>query len=120
VTVYTQRSTLMKSNMQKAIIQYWEESEEGWGMRPDGATLHKSLEDCQAYIKHYWTVVLKRNRGKGVPHEYSRPAGIPSEIMIPTAIYKKIESNGVRLDEDFFKGYEVESCQVLKKIENGN
>ena len=42
--------------MQKAIIQYWEESEEGWGMRPDGATLHKSLEDCQAYIKHYWTV----------------------------------------------------------------
>ena len=37
-----------------AICQLWEESERGWGCRPDGYSLHKGVETCIAYVTEYW------------------------------------------------------------------
>lgn len=101
--------------MHQAYIQYWEESKVRWGVRPDSATIHKTLEDCQAYIRNYWTVELKRNKGKDTPNEYSRPSGTPSIIHLPPKIYAKITGNGTRLGQDELRDYEVENISILKK-----
>lgn len=75
--------------------QVWEESERGWGCRPDGFSLHATREDVDKYIKEYWTGMPKE-----VPDEYSRPCGEPYEIQITAADYKKTfknKVNGVRI-----------------------
>ena len=52
----------------KAIKQFWEESEAGWGSRPDGYSLHLTEKDRKAYIQKYWDSMPDK-----VPAEYSRP-----------------------------------------------
>ena len=39
--------------MKKVYLQHWEESERGWGIRPDGCSLHLTLEDRKKYIEKY-------------------------------------------------------------------
>lgn len=58
--------------MVSVIVQKWEESELGWGVRPDGYTIHLSEPDRSSFIEDYWG-----NMPKGVPDEYSRPSGSP-------------------------------------------
>lgn len=36
------------------VLDTWTESECYWGTRPDEASLHKSLEDYNAFVKEYW------------------------------------------------------------------
>lgn len=48
----------------------WEESERGWGTRPDGFSVHASAEEMADYVKSYWNGMPDR-----IPDEYSRPAG---------------------------------------------
>lgn len=54
------------------VVQLWEESERGWGVRPDGWSVHLSFEDCTAYIKDY-----TKDRTGPAPAEYDRPRGHP-------------------------------------------
>lgn len=82
------------------IVQEWEESEAGWGVRPDGWTIHKNMEDCKQYSKEFWdrqTKIL----GVEVPPEYTRASGEPFEMEIDSGdeLYcKLLESgkNGIR------------------------
>jgi hypothetical protein len=41
----------------KAWRQDWEESERGWGVRPDGHTLHLSLQDLKTYVHGYTSAI---------------------------------------------------------------
>ena len=59
------------------IVQKWEESERGWGCRPDGYSLHLSEEDRTAYIQKYWKQMPDKT-----PDEYSRPSGTPYEASV--------------------------------------
>lgn len=71
--------------MPNAFCQVWEESEAGWGQRPDGYSVHYSLEDAKEYVKEYLSDQKKYfdSRGvKGTPHEYTRPAGEPYECKL--------------------------------------
>lgn len=52
----------------RVYVQLWEESERGWGCRPDGVSLHKSKADCDEYIEEYW-----EGMPPTAPDEYSRP-----------------------------------------------
>ena len=54
--------------MKTVWCQLWEESEKGWGVRPDGYSLHSNQEDVKKYIKEYWDGMPKQT-----PDEYSRP-----------------------------------------------
>ena len=54
----------------KVLCQQWEESERGWGSRPDGYSLHINESQRLEFIKNYWASVPKE-----VPDEYSRPCG---------------------------------------------
>lgn len=61
----------------RVVVQKWEESERGWGTRPDGYSVHLTDDDRQAYIDEYWASMPDE-----APAEYSRPHGTPYEAEI--------------------------------------
>lgn len=76
-------------------MKEWEESERGWGVRPDGASLHATREDVSAYVTDYWARMPDET-----PDEYSRPAsGAPCLVTVPQEVYDRIAAskNGVRM-----------------------
>lgn len=79
--------------MPTLIVQKWEESERGWGCRPDGYSLHLTEEDRVAYIKAYWDSMPDQ-----APSEYERPDGTPYLWDADAATAKKVRAtkNGLR------------------------
>lgn len=69
------------------LAQDWEESERGWGTRPDGFTLHLTSEAHQAYVKDYY---LRNNNRAVTPDEYTRVCGDPKMVQVSEKIYKKL------------------------------
>lgn len=65
-------------------IQEWEESERGWGVRPDGYTIHLKQQDIQSFLADMRAREAARGV-TGVPDEYSRPSGEPFEALIEDA-----------------------------------
>lgn len=66
-------------------IQEWEESERGWGVRPDGYTIHQREQDIQYFlgeIRATEAQEMARKGQSGTPDEYSRPSGKPFEALI--------------------------------------
>jgi hypothetical protein len=55
------------------VVQKWEESERGWGTRPDGYSVHLTESDRIAFIAEYWA----RMPSGPAPDEYERPDGTP-------------------------------------------
>lgn len=68
-------------------IQNWEESERGWGTRPDGFTVHVSKAQLEAYV-HWYNKTF--NNLSEAPDEYTRASGSPIEIEVSKALYDKI------------------------------
>lgn len=73
--------------------QKWEESESGWGTRPDGYSLHRSESDLAAFIQEYW-----EGMPNGVPAEYSRPCGEPYFVEASAEQFEAVmkSKHGVR------------------------
>ena|SRR6185369_4453947 len=57
------------------VVQLWEESERGWGVRPDGYSIHRTEADRAEYVEGYMTR-QQALLGDAVPDEYTRPAGL--------------------------------------------
>lgn len=64
------------------VLQLWEESERGWGVRPDGCSLHINIVECENYIKSFYS-----DRGDDVPNEYSRTCGKPLYVHVSNVLY---------------------------------
>jgi len=79
-------------NMHTVVGQKWEESEKGWGTRPDGHSIHLSEQHRQQYIKEYWD-----RMPNAVPDEYSRPCTNPYPIDIDEETYQKLILKGGNL-----------------------
>jgi len=79
--------------LRHVIVQKWEESERGWGTRPDGYSLHLTDEDRRAFIKEYWGRMPDE-----APDEYSRPDGTPYRWSADEATHAEVRAsrNGVR------------------------
>ena len=77
-----------------AVCQKWEESERGWGTRPDGYSLHLSQQDKEHYIKTYW-----EGMPDSVPDEYSRPDGTAYQCSVSEEVFEAITKNGGSLRE---------------------
>lgn len=75
------------------ICQQWEESERGWGCRPDGFSLHRTEADRKAFVEAYWARMPNR-----APSEYSRPTGTPYHIPPTPEQLARVEAsaNGAR------------------------
>jgi len=82
--------------MNKVYLQIWEESERGWGVRPDGCSIHLTLKDRNDYIsKIYEGRTLKK-----IPDEYERIVGNPVEVFVSDLVYSEIiGKNTIRLME---------------------
>ena len=65
--------------------QKWEESERGWGTRPDGYSLHLTAEDLKRYIKEYWMEMPD-----AVPDEYSLPDGNSYLTLVKEEVYAEL------------------------------
>lgn len=70
-------------------VQKWEESEAGWGCRPDGFTLHAKKEHIDEFLKDMRAREMKGQPPGYVPEEYSRPCGEPYEAEIEEPALKK-------------------------------
>lgn len=86
--------------------QQWEESERDWGVRPDGYSLHLTIQDLEEFKSVYWS-----RMSEYIPDEYSRPCGQHYECFIDDNIYRDlIESkskHGLRFFERSPKPIEI-------------
>lgn len=78
-----------KVNGRRILYQEWEESERGWGVRPDGYSLHKDEASRKGYIEKYWNGMPDE-----VPDEYSRPCGEPRWIEVDAKTYTAVKRKG--------------------------
>ena len=71
-------------------MQYWEESERGWGVRPDGCSIHESLADHKKFVD---SVYSKRDPNR-VPDEYDRTVDEPFEVEVSEALFAEMAAQG--------------------------
>lgn len=86
----------------------WEESERGWGTRPDGFSFHKSEDDALKFVKDF-----QDRQPKGyVPDEYSRPIGFPKLLEVSVGLVSYVNTYGdCWLDKnraDAYKNYDAQ------------
>lgn len=83
----------MSVTKQVVVVQKWEESERGWGTRPDGFSLHLTDADRQSFIKEYWDRMPDE-----ALDEYSRPDGKPYKAEVDAETFTKVKTskNGIR------------------------
>lgn len=61
------------------ILQRWEESERGWGTRPDGYTLHLTNSDRDKFVEAF---NKKHNNLPEAPESYTRTTGGPQPVSV--------------------------------------
>ena len=70
----------------KAICLGWEESEAGWGTRPDGISIHTTSEEADRYVQAYNDCLHKE-----CPAEYDRPTtGKKIKVEVCDELAKRI------------------------------
>ncbi len=85
--------------MKRAICLAWEESEIGWGVRPEGYSLHLSQEDCNEFVAEYWARMPSK-----IPYAYFRPSGDAYKCAVSEQDFAEISSskNGImRSDRNY-------------------
>jgi hypothetical protein len=77
----------------EVIVQKWEESEAGWGARPDGYSLHLTEDARKAFVSEYWAGMPKE-----VQADYSRTDGTPYKAEVDSETFEKVKAgkNGIR------------------------
>jgi hypothetical protein len=105
VQLPTERSARMNRERQyielgpnPVICQKWEESERGWGTRPDGFSLHLSYGGLAAYIRRHWDSLPDE-----APDEYERPDGTPYPVGVSDAVVEELKAAGG--DQRYYNGY---------------
>lgn len=79
--------------MPVVIVQNWEESERGWGIHPDGFTIHISMEQRAKYVEWFYK---EFNNLPYAPDEYTRTSGDPFPVDVPIAVYNKIAAAALK------------------------
>lgn len=73
--------------MERAYVIEWTEYERGWGQRPDGMSVHATVEDATAYLERTWHARLQ----DPVPDEYSRPdSETPMVVVLQDAVFARV------------------------------
>lgn len=65
--------------------QKWEESERGWGVRPDGFSLHFTAKSLEMYLTEYVSRLPKE-----VPDVYSRTSGTSYTCEVDKELYDRL------------------------------
>ncbi|NCQ51521.1 hypothetical protein GW796_06425 [archaeon] len=92
----------------------WEESERGWGTRPDGFSFHRSVEEAEEYLKDFIS-----KQPKEVPDEYSRPVGKAKLMEVSEDLHEFVmQSGSVWLVPNNPLAYKTYDATHLKKTKN--
>lgn len=87
----------MPNKVHTVFVQNWIERERGWGIRPDGFTIHLNKEHHRAYVDHY----IKTNHNlPEAPDEYTTIDGDPIEIEVDSELYNRIQRASETRRED--------------------
>lgn len=78
-------------------VQNWEESERGWGVRPDGFTVHISKDQLFGYVAWYNKAF---NNLSEAPDEYTRVSGAPIEVEVTEELFDKIKKEAQAKRDD--------------------
>jgi len=78
---------LAKGTPRLVVCQDWEESERGWGVRPDGFTLHLTMDNRDAYVNGYCRTFHTEAQA---PDEYTRVSGDPRLVEADDETYAKL------------------------------
>lgn len=70
--------------MNRIVLQLWEESGRGWGVRPDGCSIHMDLAERDRYVDSIYSA---RRGSDSVPEEYDRIVGMPVEAYIDDTLF---------------------------------
>jgi hypothetical protein len=82
--------------MNRCFFQRWEESERGWGVRPDGCSLHVNSDLYNKYLSD----IYGDRQGKTIPHQYDRIVGGLIECFVSDILFNSLkESKDMRLME---------------------
>lgn len=82
--------------MNRVFLQLWEESERGWGVRPDGCSLHIDNNELDRYVEDIY-----KDRGDNIPNEYERTIGGSIEAFIDNELFTKVSTNkNVRISQN--------------------
>jgi hypothetical protein len=99
--------------MNRCLIQFWEESERNWGVRPDGCSLHLDSEQLKFFLNNIYS-----ERSKEIPNEYERVVGKESICFISDDLFERLltdkslrlleneKNNLINMGEIIFKPYE--------------
>jgi hypothetical protein len=83
-------------SMNKVILQFWEESERGWGTRPDGCSLHLDINSRNSYVEK----IYEDRKSSDVPDEYDRIVGEPIDAFISDVMFARVKlKTNVRIHE---------------------
>jgi hypothetical protein len=95
--------------MNKVILQIWEESERGWGTRPDGCSMHIDLKERENYIQ---TIYNSRKSDTSIPDEYERIVGEGVEAFIEDSLYNLVQKDkSIRLTQ-----YQMNNLMNMEEI----
>ena len=95
--------------MNKVILQIWEESERGWGTRPDGCSMHIDLKERENYIQ---TIYDSRKSDTSIPDEYERIVGEGVEAFIEDSLYNLVQKDkSIRLTQ-----YQMNNLMNMEEI----
>lgn len=75
--------------MNKIIMQLWEESERGFGTRPDGCSLHSDVAERDKFIR-----MIYEGRGSEVPDVYDRVVGDGMVAFVDDKLFNVIKRDG--------------------------
>jgi hypothetical protein len=95
--------------MNKVILQIWEESERGWGTRPDGCSMHIDLKERKNYIQ---SIYDSRKSDTSVPNEYERIVGEGVEAFIEDSLFELVKKEkSIRLTQ-----YQMNNLMGMEEI----
>ena len=98
-----------KKTMNMCYFQLWEESEKGWGVNPDGCSIHISEEEYQKYLSSIYSL---RESSTIVPDIYERVLGKMMVCYVSDSLYDVLKSDkSIRLME-----YETNNLLKFKEI----
>lgn len=84
---------MTKAQTYELVCQEWDESEAGWGQRPDGYTLYLNAKDHAKHIAK-WTEDRRKEAEalKGVtPSCYDRMSGKPFRVKVPKKVFDEVK-----------------------------
>lgn len=95
------------------VIQHWTEYERGWGNRPDGISVHLTLEDRDKFVTGY---NARWNSGPNTPDEYSVASGDPKPHTVSEAVFEGLKRLMAEGEEHFCYGVFLGGIHRIKSL----